>query len=260
MILIAARLGLLRLPTLPKDRRLIAVRTLAEVVAAWFFLTALFNMPFANVTAILQAAPLAVALAAAVVLKEPVGWRRMVAIGIGFAGVMLIVRPGADGFTIYSIYVLLAVAAVVARDLATRRMSRDVPSFFVALSGAVGVTLFGGVGSLFVDWTPIDGRDLLLLAGSVVFIVAAYLFSVMVMRVGEIGFVAPFRYTSLVIALVIGWAVFAEWPDTLTLIGAGVVVATGLFTIWREQVQARRRRTAPAQSGRMRTDQISPRI
>ena len=215
------------------------LRTLAEVGAAYFFLNALFNMPIVNVTAIIQALPLTVTLGAAMVLKEPVGWRRFIAIGIGFLGVMLIVRPGGEGFSLFSAYALVAVLCVTIRDLAARRLSHDVPSLFVALTAAVGVTVFSFAGALFVDWEPMDGRDLANLGCAAVAIIGGYLFSVMAMRVGEIGFVAPFRYSSLLAALIIGFIVFGEWPDGWTQLGAAIVVATGLFTLWRERKQTR---------------------
>jgi S-adenosylmethionine uptake transporter len=217
------------------DWRFILLRSAAEVAAAYFFLTALVHMPIANVTAILQALPLTVTLAAALFLKEPVGWRRFVAILIGLVGVLLIVRPGSADFNIYAIYAVMAVLCVTIRDLAVRRMSEDVPSMMVAFISSIGVLVFGGVGALFVDWQSLDSREYAMLAGASFFILGAYVFSVMAMRVGDIGFVSPFRYTSLLVALVLGLLVFGEWPDFVTLLGAGIVVATGLFTIWREQ-------------------------
>lgn len=222
-----------------RDMRLVAVRTICEVGAAYFFLNALFNLPIANVTAILQALPLTVALGAALVLGEHVGWRRFVAIGIGFAGVLLIVRPTGDGFTVYSAYALLAVACVTVRDLAARKLSADVPSLLVALAAVFGVLLFSAIGAAYVEWQPMDGGDLTLMSGAVVAIIGGYLFSVMAMRVGEIGVVAPFRYSSLLAALLLGLFVFGEWPDVLTQIGAVIVVLTGLFTLWRERKSAR---------------------
>lgn len=218
-----------------RDLWLIALRTGAEIGAAYFFVTALFNAPLANVTAIIQAIPLTVTLAGALFLGEAVGWRRMAAIAVGFAGVMLIVRPGTEGFTFASVYALVAVGFVTLRDLTTRRLSRDVPSVAVALAAAAGVTLFAGLGTLGQPWAPVDATSAAQLAGAVVFVIGGYLFSVMVMRAGDIGFIAPFRYTSLIWALILGFAVFGDWPAPLTLIGATVVVATGIFTLWRER-------------------------
>ncbi len=239
MALVGWRTGVFRTRVSKSDRNMILVRTLAEVGAAYFFISALFKMPLANVSAILQALPLTVTLAAALVLREPVGWQRFTAIVIGFFGVFLIVRPDSDGFSIWSIYALLAVVCVTVRDLVVRKMSREVSSYLVALSAAVGVLIFAAVGVMFEEWKPVKSRDLAFLGGSLAFIAAGYLFSVMAMREGEIGFVAPFRYTSLLVALILGVIVFGEWPEALTLVGAGIVVATGLFTLWRERELSR---------------------
>lgn len=232
-------MGQLRLSASRRDWWLMSIRAVSEMGGAWFFITALFHMPFANLSAILQALPLAVTLAGAVFLKESVGWRRMAAILIGFAGVMLIVRPGADGFTIYALYGLATVACVTVRDLVSRMMSRELPSLMVASVSALGVTLFAATGSAFETWAPVTGIVLLKLLGATVFVFGGYLFSVSAMRVGDLAFVAPFRYTSLLVALVVGALVFGTFPDLLTLIGAGIVVATGLFTLYRERVTRR---------------------
>lgn len=218
-----------------RDWSLVGLRSLAEVAAAYFFLTALFNMPIANATAILMALPLAVTLAGALFFREPVGWRRWLAIAVGFLGVMLIVRPGAEGFNIYSVYVLLTVACVTVRDLAARRLSAEVRSMSVAVAGAVAVTMFMGLGSLGENWVVPGPRELALLLGAAVLILGGYVFSIMTMRVGEIAVVTPFRYTSLVWALILGLVVFGDWPGGVTLLGAGLVAATGTYTLYRER-------------------------
>ena len=219
----------------PRDRRLIAIRTLAEVTATWTFLTALIHMPIANLSAIMQALPLSVTLGSMLVFREAVGWRRMTAIAIGFLGVMLIVRPGMDGFTRYAVLGLLSVLAVTVRDLASRRLTPTVPSLAVSLAAAIAVTCLGLVMSFDAPWQAVGPRDGALIGGAVLMLMFGYAASVASMRVGEIGFVAPFRYTSLVAALVLGLVVFGDWPDGLTLAGAAIVVATGAFTLWRER-------------------------
>ncbi|MEL6453030.1 MAG: DMT family transporter [Pseudomonadota bacterium] len=232
---LARWLGAIHFRIARRDWALIAIRSAAEVGAAYFFLTALLNLPLANVTAILQALPLTVAVAAAVFFREPLGWRRMLAIGLGFVGMVLIVRPGPEGFSLWSGFALMTVLCVTVRDLATRRLSPDVPSMTVTLVAALTVMICAGVASTTVAWAPLDLRLSTLIAGSAVFIIGGYWFSVRVMRVGEISFVAPFRYTGLVWALALGWLVFGDWPSGLTLLGAGIVVATGLFTLYRER-------------------------
>ncbi len=233
-------MGQLRFDLSKRDWMLVAVRTTAEAVSAFLFITALFNMPLANVSAILQALPLTVSLAAALFFKEPLGWRRITAIIFGFTGVLLIVRPGGVDFNVFSLYAIAAVLLVTVRDLAARRMSRNVPSTLAAAIAASGVTLMAALGLPFDTWAPIELHHLALLGCAAVFVIGGYVFSVAAMRVGEIGFVAPFRYTSLLVALVLGYIIFGEIPKLLTFIGAGIVVAMGMFTLYREQRVKRR--------------------
>lgn len=223
-----------------REWKLMLLRSIAEMGATYCFLSALFNMPIANVTAVLQALPLTIALAAWAFLGEPLGWRRLAAILVGFVGVILIVKPGGDGFTAWSVYALFAVGFITFRDLVVRKMSPDTPSMTVALVASVAITIAFGTASIGSEWAPITIRSGVLLGLSAAFIFMGYLFSVMVMRVGEIDFIAPFRYTGLIWALLIGLIIFGEWPDVLTFAGAGIVVATGLFTLFRERQLARR--------------------
>ncbi|MCB1390333.1 MAG: DMT family transporter [Rhodobacteraceae bacterium] len=242
LALMAWQQGAFRKPVPRHDKALVALRTLCDTASTWFFLQALYHMPIANLTAIMQALPLTVTLGGALFLGERVGWRRLTAIAVGFAGVLLIVRPQAGEFNTYAIYALVCVALVTARDLFTRRMSRAVPSLIVALANAVFVTLFGLAGSVTESFVAPQGAAILLLAGTAVFIVAGYVLTVSAVRTGELGFVTPFRYTGLIWALVLGLVLFAEWPTLLTQLGAALVVGTGLFTFYRERVTARRAR------------------
>ena len=235
LYLLARTLGGLRFDFARRDWWLIFWRTLTEIGAAYFFISAIFNMPIANATAILQALPLTVTLAGALFMGEAVGWRRASAILIGFAGVMLIVRPGFEGFNVYSVYALIAVLLVTARDLLARRLSAEVPSLTVAFLNAAAVAVFFGLGSSFVEWRPVTPLALGQLSAAAFFIIGGYIFSVSAMRVGELAVIAPFRFTSLLWALVLGLVVFGEWPTLLTLVGAGIVVATGVYTFYRER-------------------------
>ena len=240
LVIIAQAMGGLRLWPARRDRAVIAWRSLAEVGGTVFFLTALTRMPLANLSAIMQVLPLAVALAAAVFLGMPIGWRRMTAILLGFAGVMIIIRPGAESFNIWSMLGLAAVVCVVVRDLATRSLSAGVSSASVSVWAAVAVTAVGLAGSAIEGWQAVSGREALLVLGAAAFLIVGYLFSVMVMRVGDIGIIAPFRYTALLWAILLGWLAFGTLPDTSTLIGAAIVVASGLFALWRERALRRR--------------------
>jgi len=245
LALMAWRMGAFRVALSGTDRRMVLVRAAADTASTWFFLQALYNMPLANLTAIMQALPLTVTLGAALFLREPLGWRRLVAIGVGFVGVLLIVRPDAEGFDRHALYALLCVALVTARDLLTRGMGRSIPSLMVALANAVMVTLFGLIGSTTEGFALPGPHALALLSGTALCIVAGYLMTVMAVRTGELAVVTPFRYTGLVWALVLGLVLLGEWPDGITILGAALIVATGLFTLYRQRVIARRSR-APA--------------
>ena len=240
LLLLCLRLRAFSIVIPARDQRLLAIRTLAEVISTLTFLAALAHMAIANVSAIMQAIPLALALAAAVFLREPIGWRRLVAIIIGFIGVLVIIRPGPEGFDIWSLVVLASVVFVVWRDLTTRRMAHGLPSALVALIASVAVTIVGFAGTLLAeDWVTPRGSDLLALCLAAFALLLGYITVVGAMRVGEIGIVSPFRYTALLWAILLGWLVFDQFPDRFTLLGSGVVVASGLFTLWREQ-RARR--------------------
>ncbi|MCX7568203.1 DMT family transporter [Sulfitobacter sp. F26169L] len=239
VFLLAHSLGALRSGISARDKALIALRGLAEVITAYFFLSALFNMPLGNLNAIMQVAPLTVTLGSALFYREAVGWRRMLAILIGLCGVMLIIRPGAEGFNIWSLYALAAVLLVTVRDLLTRQLSRDVPGMAVTLGTTVAVMVAAGLASLSQEWVSLTGREAALISGSAVFVLMGYFFSIQVMRVGDVSFVAPFRYTGLIGAMVIGFLVFDEVPRALTLLGAAIVIGTGLFTFYRERKLSR---------------------
>lgn len=227
-------LGQWRVSVPSPDRRWIALRSLLEIMATMFFLTALFNMPLANVISLLQLLPLTVTLAGSVLLGEPIGQRRMVAILVGFCGMLLIIRPDSGGFNVYTIYALLAVVCVTFRDLSTRRMSPKVPSLMITFASAAGLTVIAAIATMGESWVRLDLHQTGLIVLSAVFIFVGYCSSVMVMRVGELSVVTPYRYTSLLWALLLGWLLFDEWPTLLTLLGAAIIAATGCYMLYRE--------------------------
>jgi drug/metabolite transporter (DMT)-like permease len=216
----------------------VVVRNLAELTGAVGFVTAISLIPLSTASAILQAGPLLVTLGAALFLGEPVGWRRWGAILVGFAGVLLIIRPGTGDFNWLSLYAVMGVLGLAIRDLATRRVKAAVSSFqlsmlaFLSLVPAAALLLaFSGdrlVSPSAAQWG--------LLSACVLIGAFSYFGITYAMRIGEISFVTPFRYSRIIFALIIGVVVFAENPDTLTLIGATIIVASGLYTLWRERI------------------------
>lgn len=238
LIVIAARTeGGLRLWPSGPDRMFLSLRTVGEVSATLTFLVALTHMPLANLSAIMQSLPLAVTLSAALLLGAPIGWRRLTAIVVGFLGVMLIIRPGAADFDRWSVLGLTSVACVVLRDLSTRKFSAQLPSTTGAIWAASSVTLMGIFGVAVEGWQPVAPRAVLETSAAAGFLIVGYLCAISVMRVGDLSVVAPFRYTSLLFAIILGWGLFGTLPDQWTLIGGAIVVASGIYMLVRERVR-----------------------
>ncbi|MEP2891029.1 DMT family transporter [Tateyamaria sp.] len=216
----------------------VILRNVAEAVGALGFVTAIALMPLSSASAILQTGPLLVTLGAALFLGEPVGWRRWAAIVVGFGGVLLIIRPGTENFDWNSIYAVIGVIGLAIRDLAIRRIPAQISSMqlsmlaFLSLIPAAGILLMTNGDTLV---SPSLGQWSLL-AGIVGIGALAYFGITYASRIGEISFVVPFRYSRMVFALVIGMAVFNENPDALTLLGAAIIIGSGLYTLWRERV------------------------
>lgn len=234
---------------------MVALRVCAELMATVFFLAALAHMPLANVSAVLQALPLAVTMGAALFLGEAVGWRRWLAIVAGFTGVMIIVRPGLEGFNAYSLMALGCVMFCAVRDLATKRIPSEVPSLLVSTATSAAVTIAGGILiAPFGGWTPMSTGSVGLLAAAAVLLIIGYQFIIMAMRVGDISFVAPFRYTALVWAILLGFLVFGDVPDAAMIVGASIVVGSGLYALYRERGAGRRKPAAESTGPAMAPD------
>jgi drug/metabolite transporter (DMT)-like permease len=236
---LAAHQGALR-PLRTLMMKPVALRVFGEVGGTISFLAAIVHLPLANTAAIFQALPLAVTLGAALGFGEPVGWRRWSAIAAGFIGVLIIVRPGLAGFNEFSLFALVSVAFCALRDLATKRIPAQIPSLFITLVTTVTVTI-AGAAILFPlgGWTPPSGRGLGLLALAAVLLLIGYQCVIMALRTGDISAVAPFRYSALLWAMLLGYVVFGDVPDALMVLGATIIVASGLYAFYRERIRHR---------------------
>lgn len=245
--------------------RPVMLRNLAEVIGTMGFVTAIVLTPLSSASAILQATPLMVTFGAALFFREAVGWRRSLAIAIGFAGVLMIIRPGMEGFRPASLFAVLGVAGLATRDLATRAVPRSVSSMVLstyafAMLVPTGLILLAFSGGAHLP----DAVSLAQLGGGLFVGVLAYYAIVAAMRVGEVAVVTPFRYTRLIFALVIGVLVFDEAPDFWTLGGATLIIGSGLYTLMRELRLGRRRHAtanafAPGDGGgRLRSGPPAP--
>jgi drug/metabolite transporter (DMT)-like permease len=227
--------------------RPVGLRVIGEIGGTLTFLSSIAHMPLANAAAIFQALPLVITLGAALVFGEPVGWRRWLAIAIGFIGVLIIVRPGTAGFNEFSLLALSSVAFCTVRDLATRRIPTEIPSLFIALLTTLTVTT-GGTLIMFPlgGWTPPSGRAVGMLAVAAILLMIGYQCIISALRTGEISAVAPFRYTALLWAMLLGYLAFGDQPDRYMLIGAAIIVLSGLYAFYRERVRNRLRPAATA--------------
>ncbi|HGG05117.1 MAG TPA: DMT family transporter [Aliiroseovarius sp.] len=210
-------------------------RNLAEIGGTACMVTALSKVDLSLTAAILQATPLAVTLGAALILREPVGWRRWSATILGFVGVLIIVRPGSSSFEPALLWPLAAMVLLAMRDLSTRLVPCDIPTLRVATYGMTSLVPAGLI--LLALGQKMGAMDLIVTGYSALAVlvgVAGYWAITAAMRSGEVSVVAPFRYSRIVFALVVGAVVFGERPDSWTLIGATVTVLAGLYIFVRE--------------------------
>ena len=214
----------------------VMLRNLAECVSGATFIPALALVPISTVAAVFQATPLAITAAAALFLDEKVGWRRWSAVSAGFLGVLMIIRPGLEGFQPAAALVLVTVIFIAFRDIITRSVPADLASAAVACHGFLSVAAVG-LGFLFVTGgaavpSAADGGRMAAAIGAGT---AGYYAIVAAMRIGDTSALMPYRYSRLIFSLVIGMAFFAEHPDGMTLAGAGLILAAAFYTYLRER-------------------------
>ena len=213
----------------------VVMRSAGEVGAAILYLTALFHMPIADATAILQFTPLAITAGAAIFLGAPVGWRRWLATLAGLIGVLIIVKPGATTFNPYAAVALLSVLFIAARDLITRTLHADVPTLAIALASSIAVAV-ASLGMMpFETWVWPPAEAVLLLSVSGLAILCGQFWMIKAMRSGEIAVVSPFRYSIILWAIAAGYLMWREIPDLSSWIGIAIVTSAGLYTFLREQ-------------------------
>ncbi len=213
-------------------------RVAAELAGTALFFAALVHLDFANAQTILLLVPFAVTLTAAVALGEPVTGRQYATVLAGFAGVLLVVQPATDGFSLWSLVVVASAALLTVREFATRRVPKAIPAASVALITAVGLTILTGAISVFTGWNAVTPRAALLVVLACLSLTVGYIFTIQTVRVGDLSVSAPFRYTTLLGAVVLGYLFFAEIPDALTLAGCVVIITSGLYAIRLERRKA----------------------
>ncbi|MBQ2262165.1 MAG: DMT family transporter [Loktanella sp.] len=223
----------------------VLLRSLSEVTGTVLIATALSLIPLTTASAVIQATPLVVAMGAGLFLGQSIGWRRWLAIAIGFAGVLLIVRPGVDGFNPATLLAVAGMLALASRDLLTRGINVNMTGVQLGMH-AIAFVVPGSLALMLFQGQPmvrLDAGNWLLVLGGAVIGVASYISIITATRTGNAAVISSFRYSRMIFALLIGFVVFGERPDATTLIGAFIIIASGIFTLWRE---ARLRRASLA--------------
>jgi len=219
---------------------ILLLRYLAEVAGMVGMVMALAKIPISVVGAVTQATPLLATVGAVLFLQEKVGWRRWCSIVFGFIGVLLIVQPGAIGFDYQVLWAILAVVSLSVRDLTTRLVPEDMASTSLATYTMTAALPFT------VGWVYFNGETLLpeqinwlVVIPMVVLGAIGYMLLIASIRIAEVSIVMPFRYTRIIFLLGVGVLVFQEKPDALMLIGATLIVVSGIYMMWREQLVKR---------------------
>ena len=227
----------------------IFIRVLCEIVGRMFYSISIVLIPLSSLSAILQATPLIVVMGAAIFFGEKVGWRRWSAIVIGLIGVLMIIRPGLDGFQAASLFAVLGTLGFAGRDLATRAAPKGLSNLQLGIYGFFILMPIGLILLFFndnvADLVMPNTTAALQIIGTIVFGTTAYYALTVAMRVGEISVVTPFRYFRLVFALLLGITIFGERPDALTMIGSLIVISGGLYTLIRNKTASKAKLDCP---------------
>ena len=203
------------------------------------FVAALANMQIANVAAVLQVAPLIITALSVMLYREAVGWQRWTAIGIGFAGALLVIKPLPWAFNVWALAGVASALFAALREIQTRRIGQELPTLVVAFWGAVGITLFGPVFAVGETWNVLPAADLVQLMIAAVFVGIAIYLMAAAFREVDLSVVAPFRYSYLLTSALGGFLVFDEIPDGWSVIGAALIVGSGIYALHREAAHRR---------------------
>ena len=238
VVIATGRIGQIRVIT----HRWVLTRSILDAISTFLYLVSLFNLPISTATSINSTSPLLITLLAALVVGERVRAALWLATAIGFAGVLLIIQPQAEGFNFYAILCLSSTMVMAVRDVITRRVHAGVPSILVTLSTTLTVTLLAGALSLIQGWGPVGTRELAMLVTAAISVSAAYVLIVRSTRRGDLSVVAPFRYSALLFAAVTGYLVWGDVPNALAWCGIALLVGSGIYVL---RADRRARAAAP---------------
>lgn len=222
--------------------RSVLMRSSLDVLGTFMFIPALMHMPIADLSTILQSVPLVVVVVAVAFLGEKAGLARIVAVVAGFLGVLLIVKPSLQNFTVYQLFALGTVVVVALRDIITKRIPAHVPLLVVALANATFVSISGFGLGLWQGFQKIEAWQLGLLSTAAILVSCGYILIVSTVRLGELSATAPFRYSEILFAILASVFIFREYPDLYSYSGMALIIAAGLYAARHEAIQNRNAR------------------
>ncbi len=212
-------------------------RGVIEAFGALTFGWSLGLMPLANLTAINMASPLLIVALAVLLGMERVGWRRVMALAVGFVGVLFVVRPGAESFNAAAIVAVISAILVAGRDLTTRTIGDDVPSTVVSLTTTILVGIVAVVYGFTEEWLPIWRVETVYVGLAAILVTAGTFFIIGAFRRTDVGVISQYRYAIVVFATVLGYLVWGDVPDLYAFIGVALIVGSGLYTMHRQRVR-----------------------
>lgn len=217
-----------------------ALRGICVIGSSFLFVNGLRHLTLTDAIAVAFTGPLFITAMAPFVLGERVGWRRWLAVSLGFAGVLFMLRPGGDTLQWAVLFPLGAAVCGGLRDLITRRISNTETTVAVLAVTTTVVLLAGLATAPFTEWSGLRSTDLKYFAVSGVLIAIAHTLMIEAFRRGEAALVAPFKYSSLLWGTLIGYLMFGDQPDRWTIVGALIIVAAGTYVLHREsKIRAR---------------------
>lgn len=219
-----------------------AVRGILLAVATTFFFFSLLYLPLANAIAIFFVQPMILTLLSALALGEHIGWHRRIAVTTGFIGALLIIRPGSEGFTLASLLPLAAAVFFASYLALTRSVANVDHPLTMQYASAIGAAVFMSVAlwlgsftstAMFQPSMP-DANEWLMLAGVGIVAAVGHLMVVIAVNRAPTSLLAPFGYIEILSATALGWWIFGDWPDAFTWLGISVIVASGMYVLFRE--------------------------
>ena len=212
-------------------QRWVLARSLLDGAASLVYLSALFNMPLGNATAINMSTPLLIALLSGLLLGVHVSLRNWLIIGMGFAGVLLVVQPQAEGFNAWAWVALCGTCLHAMRDMCVRFIPQQVPSNVIACGTALTATVMAGIWSLWIVWVPVSPLHWLMMTAASVFLSSGYFCLILATRMADMSVIAPFRYMGLLTAVLSGIVIWGDVPHAMAWCGMLLLVGAGLLML-----------------------------